>query len=264
MKEDTTKDTSFTRGCLGGVHGENIAFDLTKEDIKAFEKITNSRIYSFYCKNEPLFKATGIDFEDLKSLSSCYLASFLSNREIPEADALMGDLVDSDQYTGVDMAHFSLFLKQRLISLIRLLAQKRKDIDGNYSRYVIYRVGDSCTLQNMSRLSWITQKEAKALGLYKVTGDLLLEINKNAKNIAGNAFFGFNSCTYFKHRLMLKRETKDFLEPASDDVGFLKDRFNNLPMCKRKFLIKKFLKSRGKAMSEEYILAEKIAENPVL
>ena len=126
----------------------------------------------------------------------CYLSSFLSHqtvlvkgysrdRYLEQYAISNGTSLEPEErdFIEKDTAILVLFLRQRLTNLLQVMIRKRKDINGFYSRNVIYLVDKEIPLEETHPLSWLTKEEKEKLGFFKVTGQKMEYIKKKIKNV---------------------------------------------------------------------------------
>ena len=261
-----SEEVNFETKCLGGVHAEKITPDIPINLFDLFSNIINSRSNHFFYTNANLFFTVGMNIDDIKSISMCYLSSFLAHQSVMVEGKKRNQYIqeyhekesygrydpDDKEFLDRDRAIFSIFLQQRLTSLVKTLIRKRKDINGFYSRDVVYWIQGKPKLVDMRALSWLTTIEKESLGFFKITGKKMEHVSKNMKNIEPNTYFTFEGKTYYKHKLIVKKNMHEFYQ-QDDDSEFenLKNRFNNLPETKRLSLIKKFIKKNENKASKK-------------
>ena len=262
---DLPYDFVFESKCLGGAHAEYITPNIPSELFEIHRKIVEGSANNFFNKNASLFLTVGIEIDDLRSICMCYLSSFLSHqtvlvegynrdRYLEQYAISNGPRMEPEErdFIEKDTAILILFLRQRLTNLLQVMMVKRKDINGFYSRNVIYLVDKEIPLDDTRSLAWLSKEDKEKLGFFKVTGQKMEYIKKKIKNVQVNSFFKFEGKTYFKHQLIQQNNLSVFYEKEEESTfDTLKNRFNNLPETKKLLLIKKFMKKNKDKPSKQ-------------
>jgi hypothetical protein len=179
-----------------------ITFNPTENQMKPFKHIAFDFAKNTYYRNEELFRIVGFEMEDVVSIANIHIVNFLglfSLKQMPskfrsfirlftklqDHRPTKKDLLDKDQ------ANFTLFLKQRMIDLIRICRQKANNIKGMKVESYAYFYGAELPPKNVRDLL----EDHEKYHFRKLAPAVFRTIRKRA-HLIDVTMFDFKGCYY--------------------------------------------------------------------
>lgn len=235
-----------------------------------------------------LFRAVGMDYEDIQNIGRVHLVSFLclysmeSSKEkkdqyierIAQSEYRIPEEKDFDQK---NKANFTFFLKQRMEDLVRVCRQKVRNINGHPSSEYVAFCGKANLPKNIYRL----MKNYEELGYKKIDFSIFKSIRKKCNFYKDSSIFKLDDTWYVALDTEQKKITQEDIEVSDfspyenshnlrpdelyveKESNLLYDIFENKPSFKKIKILRKFIAKNklNRQYREEILTARKLLKN---
>lgn len=174
----------------------------TEKEIKPFMKIIRYCSYHTYYTYAGLFRAIGMDLDDIVNIGRTHLVSFIGlySLDVPiKHDKFIDDFIDKngrgpslEDILKKDKANFTLFLKQRMEDLVRVCRQKVKNIRGHLAEEFLVFYGANPPPENINLLT----KQYKKLGYKKLDATKFKSLNRKLGDSQNGPIYRINDLYY--------------------------------------------------------------------